>query len=333
MQYSYSPHLTRPVCLYLLLFAALFDSGCTELLQHTHPPETPTYPIQTLRVEIDSNKNVVKEIPLEEYVLGSLVSEVHLAGLDQTSVHRVAELQAILARTYALANLKRHENDGFDLCSTTHCQLYRTSEDLSEAVAHVARKAVRRTTGVVISHNNRPINALFHSDCGGHTSDASIVWGGHTPSYLRGSADVFCLSNNSTSWRFEVNRSKIKQALNKDPQTAIGRQLDRIYVVERDSAGRVMSITLDGEKDRVVRGEKLRAVLTRTFGPRSLKSTRFSISQSGSQVVFKGRGFGHGVGLCQTGAIVRTRYGHSLEEIIAHYYPGTSLSKANLPLQ
>ena len=88
-----------------------------------------------------------------------------------------------------------------------------------------------------------------------------------------------------------------------------------------------MRAIIDGESARLVRGEELRAVLTAAFGARTIRSTRFAVDRKGETLVFTGSGFGHGVGLCQTGAIVRARAGSTVEEILDHYYPGTWLER------
>ena len=90
---------------------------------------------------------------------------------------------------------------------------------------------------------------------------------------------------------------------------------------------RTARVVLDGQRAPTVRGEVLRAIVTGRFGARSIRSTRFTVWRDGSQFVFEGTGFGHGVGLCQRGAIARARAGHSPHAIIQHYYPGTYLDR------
>jgi stage II sporulation protein D len=94
--------------------------------------------------------------------------------------------------------------------------------------------------------------------------------------------------------------------------------------MKRDGAGRAQLVALKGERAPVVRGEVFRAVLTRTFGFRALGSTRFDVVPSGGTFEFKGRGLGHGVGLCQVGAFARISAGATPSQVLAHYFPGTS---------
>ena len=95
--------------------------------------------------------------------------------------------------------------------------------------------------------------------------------------------------------------------------------------MERDRGGRAVLVALRGTRESRVRGEDLRAVLGRVFGPKSIQSTSFAIERDGSRFVFSGRGYGHGVGLCQAGALARLKAGARPEQVLARYYPGTRL--------
>jgi stage II sporulation protein D len=169
--------------------------------------------------------------------------------------------------------------------------------------------------------------ALFHADCGGRTSKADDVWGGAARPYLVSTADDGPATAAHAPWRYETTRAALLAALNKDPRTRVGRRLDGLRVLERDSAGRAERVALHGTEERIVRGEPLREVLGRTLGARTVRSTWFEVRRNGATFVFEGRGFGHGVGLCQAGALARIRAGHTLNNVLAHYYPGTRLMK------
>ena len=288
----------------------------------TIPPSGPG-----VRIELAPGGAVVT-LGLEEYVVGSILAEADVRGLDADAAQRVAQVQAILARTYALANQSRHAPDGFDLCSTTHCQVYRPADALPEGASTLARSATRATNGLVITHEGRPINSVFHADCGGSTSDATVAWGGPTPPYLHAVGDRFCLTDARDPWHFIVSRTELRDALNLDRRTQVGRHLEGLRTAEQDESGRVVRVEIWGEESvSDVRGEELRRVLTERFGPNSIKSARFSVQREGDQFLFEGRGWGHGIGLCQRGAAARARTGHTPAEIFQHYYPGTSLTQ------
>ena len=280
-----------------------------------------------VRIELTPGGAVVM-LGLEEYVVGSILAEADVRGLDANAAQRVTQVQAVLARTYALANRTRHAHEGFDLCSTTHCQVYRPPDALSVRGASLARSASRVTAGLVITYDGIPINALFHADCGGSTSDATVAWGGPTPPYLKAVGDPFCLRDAPTRWRFTVDQTDLKGALNSDPRTRVGTHLDTVETTKEDQAGRIVSVVISGEKSvPAVRGEVLRQLLNERFGPKSIRSTRFSVARRGDQFVFEGQGWGHGIGLCQRGAAARARASHTVAQIFHHYYPGTSLTQ------
>jgi stage II sporulation protein D len=115
------------------------------------------------------------------------------------------------------------------------------------------------------------------------------------------------------------------RALNSDARTRVGAHLDGLQVLERDGAGRAERIALRGAAERVVRGEAVREVLSTAFGARSVRSTWFSVERRGQTFVFEGRGFGHGVGLCQAGALARIRAGQRIPSILQTYFPGTKI--------
>jgi stage II sporulation protein D len=123
----------------------------------------------------------------------------------------------------------------------------------------------------------------------------------------------------------------VRRALNADPRTAVGARLDRIEIAGRDSAGRAEMITLRGSRTFVVRGEIFREAMSRALGVKSIRSTLFSVRKSRDRFVFAGRGYGHGVGLCQAGALSRLRAGASVTSVLAHYFPGTTVAGSRIP--
>ena len=310
-----------------LVLAALLTSSCITPRPHVPPATPPISTTGTLRVQEGSLQGAIQDIPLEEYVRGSLLAEANLSGLDPVVALRVARVQAILARTYALANRGRHAHEGFDLCSTTHCQVYRPVGYVPVGLVRLADEATAATTGLVVTYDEQPINAVFHANCGGHTSDADVVWRGRTPTFLHGVPDAFCLSEAPAAWQFETDEQALRRALNRHRHTAVGSSLNALSIIDHDDAGRAARVALHGDRRTVVRGEQLRAVLTEQFGPNSIRSTKFSVRRVGDRFVFEGLGFGHGVGLCQAGAAARALAGHSPQAILQHYYPGTSLQR------
>ncbi len=299
-------------------------SACVQAPERVRLPGTVarSHVPSSIRVQVrDGGAAVVREVPLEEYVAATALSEVHPEAGDDAIAERIFELQAIIARTYAVSRVGRHAKDGFDLCSTTHCQLYEPARLKTSRWAAAAQQAAARTSGELLWYGGAPALALFHADCGGHTSDATAVWGGAGAPYLTAAPDD-CAAGH-TAWTFETRANALKAALDADPRTDVGASLDRVEVAGRDAAGRAELILLRGERTFIVRGEVFREVVTRALGARSLKSTMFAIDQTRDRLLFSGRGFGHGVGLCQAGALARLRTGASPADVLGHYFPGT----------
>src|SRR5207244_4608975 len=119
------------------------------------------------------------------------------------------------------------------------------------------------------------------------------------------------------------------RALQSDPRTDVGTRLDQVLVSKRDETGRAEFITLEGERRRSVRGWDFKIIVGRVLGWNLLKSSRFEVSGAGSNFIFRGSGFGHGLGLCQEGAHVMAQRGASYQRILEKYFPETSVSRGN----
>jgi stage II sporulation protein D len=179
----------------------------------------------------------------------------------------------------------------------------------------------------VLVYGSRIAEALFHSDCGGQTASADAVWGGQPVPYLRTIVDQLAPDTHRT-WEVTATSDQLRGALNADPRTEVGRRLDAIEVLTRDTSGRAASIGLRGELTTMVRSDLFRTVLSQGISDRGiLLSTRFDIARNGKNYTFTGTGFGHGVGLCQHGAICRARRGDKTTDILATYFPGTALTR------
>jgi stage II sporulation protein D len=281
----------------------------------------------TVRIQVrEGNALVVRDMPIEDYVTATVLSEFDPPAGDARTIERMFEVQAIIARTYAVSNVGRHGRDGFDLCSTTHCQLYEPVRLRTSRWASLAREGVQRTAGQILWFGDAPARAVFHADCGGHTSSAAAVWGGVPLPYLTAERDAEPAGTH-VEWTFDTRGSALRAALNADTRTAVGAKLDRIEVSGRDAGGRAELITLRGTRTFVVRGEIFRDAVTHALGVKSLRSTLFTIQRVGDRFVFSGKGFGHGVGLCQAGALARLQAGASPKAVLTHYFPGTALHR------
>jgi SpoIID/LytB domain protein len=230
---------------------------------------------------------------------------------------------AIAIRTYAVKNRGRHAKDGYDFCSTTHCQRF---GGMAAAADSRIAAAVRATEGqVLLDDRDQVVDSYFGASCGGETANMGTLWGKNPPEYLKGVHDEFCVTGPHATWTDVIARTDLLRALKSDVRTDIGPRLDRIEITKRDETGRAEFITLEGEQRKTIRGWDFKIIVGRVLGWNLLKSSRFEVSRAGPNFVFRGSGFGHGLGLCQEGAHVMAARGIGYQRILEKYFPGTSI--------
>jgi stage II sporulation protein D len=258
----------------------------------------------------------VEEVPLEGYVAAVLPAEI--GGRAPAAA---LEAQAVAARSYAVARAERHVEDGADLCDGTHCQVFRGLG----AATPSTRAAAAATEGLVLSQNARVIAAPFHAVCGGRTARPRDVWDDEETPDLESVEDEACLSASGAAWTFSLARRDVP------PLAATlgfpeGRLLE---IFGRDSSRRVSMVRFaaPGGASRVVRGFEFRRAASALWGWASVRSTDFEVEESRPAYVLRGRGTGHGAGLCQAGAIVRATRGESRSAILGLYYRGASIAR------
>jgi stage II sporulation protein D len=265
-------------------------------------------------------------MPLEEYVAGAIAGEANAGGLEPEVARRLLAVQALTARSYAIAHRGRHARDGFDVCDGTHCQVVKL--DGSQVARRLASEAAIATRGEVIVFDGVTIDAVFHANCGGHTSAAHTVWRGAPHEYLQAVPDSFCTRATDANWTWRIDRDLLRRALRSTTASGLPGPLTRIDVTSRDVANRADAVAIGTrEKHATLDGTAFRAAVLRAFGPRSLQSTRFSVTRDGELFVFTGRGSGHGVGLCQAGALARLQAGQSVDEVIRYYFRGVRIGR------
>ena len=255
----------------------------------------------------------VVQVPLDDYVAGVLAGE--------SSVFRSEEAlkaMAVAARTYAVRLRGRHSKEGYDFCSTTHCQRFD-----SKAVTARLQSIADETSGEMLWFEGRPAFACYTRDCGGRSEDAGAVWPELRASYLRSHDDPYCLRSGGSRWQWSGTAQQIVTALRESGLRAPP-NLEQIRVTQTSASGRnrVLSLTGGGQAIPISAGSFLLA-LGRVIGWDTLRSERYHVRAANGRFVFDGSGAGHGVGLCQAGADRMGTEGHSYREILSFYYPGT----------
>lgn len=280
-------------------------------------------------------------LPLEDYVKGVVPNEI-----GDTAPEEALKAQAITARTHAVSLLLygRHKADGYDLCNGTHCQVYRGTYLVNSKVV----QAVEDTRGLVVLYENKLADTPYHSSCGGKTDSSAKIWNGTELPYLLGvncesEVDTLDLTNEedvgywlgsehsmngmqswektSTSWERSINMAQLANNLELEYITGI-------EVLERGRSGRITKMKITGNNTKLLSTE---SAVRSAFGglPSSCFITSFTPDNGNpvtSTLKITGRGSGHGVGMCQVGALKMSREGFSHAEIISKYYPGTVLA-------
>jgi stage II sporulation protein D len=281
---------------------------------------------------------VVNIVATEDYLAGVVAAEM---GRRDSAEAEALTAQAVVSRTFAIRNLGKRVSQGFDLYATVADQVYGgvTSE------YPLARQAVRRTAGLILTWQGAPIDAFFFSTCGGRTADGTEVFAGADRPYLRSihdtdaSGQAWCRNSPRFRWREEWSGDQLRAAMRSTLPAATG--------TTAEAAGSVSGVTVTGRtiSDRVARiairlqrssvevsGPAVRQVLRPTGGG-LLRSATFELSETHAdgkltRLVAEGSGSGHGVGYCQWGAIGRARGGQDARTILSAYFSGTTLSRA-----
>ena len=169
---------------------------------------------------------------------------------------------------------------------------------------------MKQTEGEILrDERGQPVDSYFSASCGGMTANMQTLWGAKAPAYLRGVRDEYCATMPHHSWTDVISAEQLLQALRSDARTDPGASLNELTVARRDATGRAELIMIEGERRRTVSGWDFKIIVGRELGWNLLKSSRFEIARSGSNFIFRGSGFGHGLGLCQEGAHVMAQRG------------------------
>jgi stage II sporulation protein D len=264
-------------------------------------------------------ENATRTIALEDYILRVVAAE----GSTEDEPAALQSL-AIASRTYALKNIGRHAADGYDFCSTTHCQRYIPTAD---GVSSLIADAVQSTHGETLRDNaNQIADAYFSASCGGATAHLGTLWNTSAPRHLRGVEDEFCVTGKHHSWTDVISTTQLQKALQSDPRTSVAGPVVDVTVYRHDATRRAQLVAIKGSRQITISGWDFKIIVGRALGWNILKSSRFEIARSGSNFIFRGNGFGHGLGLCQEGAHEMAARGATYRQILSKYFPGTRIT-------
>jgi len=264
-------------------------------------------------IDIVKDKNnrlfIVNHVDLEQYLYGVLYHEI-----SHNWPVEVLKAQAIAARTYAFYQKLVSKNKYYDLTADVYSQVYggRTSEKWRTT------RAVDLTRGLVLTYEDKIFPAYFHATCGSSTTDALTLWNIDIAA-LRARICDFCSISPHYTWQKELTIDNVQSMLKKADYDI---SIVSFEIMKRDNSGRIVDFLIKGkDKDIRLSGNKFRLIV----GPNLIKSANFEIDKKGKYVTFTGKGWGHGVGMCQWGAFNMASQGWKAEDILKYYYPGSEI--------
>jgi stage II sporulation protein D len=251
----------------------------------------------------DEGLYLINELPLEDYV-----KEVVVAEVSSNWEMEALKTQAVLSRTYAIYQKKMNGNSLYHLTSSVLHQAYKGNG--SDARVSYA---VDETEGEILTFGGNLIEPFYHSTCGGKTEDSRDVFGKSYP-YLR-SVESNCESSPYWVWEKRIPLTEIEKALNISG-------IKEVTAKSYTSTKRIRELTIVHDSGTAsIKATDLR----KSLGWSRLPSTNFTLKRDEDSLIFEGKGYGHGVGLCQWSALQMAREGKNYKEILSFFYPGTTI--------
>ena len=314
------------------------DSDVINFNSQTYPGSMQIIP------ENDGTFRLVNFVPLETYLRGVVPNEL-VNNLTPDEL-QACMAQAIAARNFAFYKMSELDSTDFDVYSDTRDQVYSGMEKYKS----LADSAIELTSGMIVEYGGQPARCFFHSTCGGHTENVQHIWQGQPAlPYLAGISDIdsttgqpFCIYSPQFYWTSTYTGRELNKLVRANLGLAnptyanirIKSDVADLKVLDRFDSFRVdtLEIRLENGDIYYVRGDRTRYLLRSKDGT-LLRSSLFRITtvrdndDSIREIIIKGQGSGHGVGMCQWGALGMSKLGYSYLQILSHYYPGTEVKK------
>ena len=327
---------------------------------HWERKETQVF-LGTLRLVVESDKIVaINELPVEQYLASVISSEMKAtAGLELLKAH------AVISRSWLLAQMKRREEAGerkdgffsfikkddelirwydredhtiFDVCADDHCQRY---QGITKQTSKNVEQALKATRGQILCYGDEICDARFSKCCGGQTEEFQYCWEDTPKPYLVSVEDPFCNTsdkavlsqvlndydqetNDFYRWTVEYTVDELSQLINEKLKDDFGTITDLIPL-ERGKSGRIWKLKIVGTKKTFTIGKELE--IRRALSETHLYSSAFDVEKTKKGFRLHGKGWGHGVGLCQIGAAVMGKQGYKYDEILLHYYRNAEIKR------
>ena len=327
---------------------------------HWERKETQTF-LGTLRLVVESDQiTAINELPVEKYLASVISSEMKAtAGLELLKAH------AVISRSWLLAQMRRREDNQeqkngffsfvkkddelirwydredhtiFDVCADDHCQRY---QGITKQTSKHVEKALKETRGQILCYGEEICDARFSKCCGGVTEEFQYCWEDTPKPYLVSIEDPFCNTsdkavlsqvlndydqetNDFYRWTVEYTVDEISALVNEKLKDDFGRIVDLIPL-ERGKSGRIWKLKIVGTKKTFTIGKELE--IRRALSETHLYSSAFDVEKTAKGFRLRGKGWGHGVGLCQIGAAVMGQQGYKYDQILLHYYRNAEIKR------
>ena len=313
----------------------------------------------TLNIVVEADKIVaINELPLERYLMSVISSE-----MSATAPLEFLKAHSVISRSWVLAQMekRRRHKDGadsffsfikkddeiirwydredhtiFDVCADDHCQRY---QGITNASNPNVAEAIAETRGQVLTYDGDICDARFHKCCGGDTEEFQYCWEDAPKPYLMSFHDPYCNTNDQHilsqvlndydqetpdfyRWTVEYSRAELSELIARKLNADFGEILD-LVPLDRGKSGRIWRLKIVGTKKTLTIGKELE--IRRALSETHLLSSAFDVEQQGDRFILKGKGWGHGVGLCQVGAAVMSFQGKTYDEILLFYYRGAEI--------
>ena len=287
-----------------------------------------------LKFIVEGDKiRAVNLVGMEDYLLSVISSEMK----SSASVN-LLKAHAVISRSWLLARMEDHSaHDNFDVCADDHCQRY---QGLTMAVGDNVRTVIDETWGQVLRYKGQLCDTRYAKCCGGRTELFSTCWEDVDYPYLQCVEDPWCDCENDEilsqvlndydqqtkdfhDWTVRYDPAELAALVRERTGIDFG-EIQALEPIERGPSGRIKYLRIVGSKRTEVVGKELK--IRRALSPSHLKSSAFDVERDPAGAwILRGRGWGHGVGLCQIGAAVMAANGFDYKQILQHYYPGTDV--------
>ena len=315
-----------------------------------------------LRLVVEADKVLaINELPVEQYLESVISSE-----MSATSSPELLKAHAVISRSWVLYQMKKRMESGerkdnsffsfvkkedellrwydredhtlFDVCADDHCQRY---QGITRASSPAVAEAIKATRGQVLTFDNELCDARFSKCCGGQTEEFQYCWENIKKPYLVSVSDPFCHTNDKRilsqvlndydqetpdfyEWRVEYTQEELTELVNRKTKLDLGDIVD-LVPLDRGMSGRIWRLQIVGTKRSFIIGKELE--IRRALSETHLYSSAFKVKKVDNRFIIKGRGWGHGVGLCQIGAAVMGEKGYDYDDILLYYYRGAEIKQ------